>query len=120
MTRFEIDRADAGGVPVLRLRGRLTLGEGARALRGLISDIAAEGHKYLLLDLGEVSYIDSSGLGTLVAGYNSLKLKGGTVGLFQVPKRVRDLLEMSRLTTVFRIFDTEREAASGLASGLEG
>jgi len=74
----------------------------------------AEGHKYLLLDLGGVSYIDSSGLGTLVAGYNALKLKGGAVGLFQVPKRVRDLLEMSRLTMVFKIFDTEQEAVLGL------
>src|SRR5579863_6862314 len=110
MTKLELARAEAGGIPVLRLRGRLTLGEGSRDLRGTISDIAAEGHKSLLLDLGELSYIDSSGLGALVAGYNSLKLKGGSVGLFQVPERVLELLEMSGLAAVFRIFATEQEA----------
>jgi anti-sigma B factor antagonist len=112
MTKLEVARAEAGGVPVLRLRGRLTLGEGSRDLRRTISDIAAEGHKSVLLDLAELSYIDSSGLGALVAGYNSLKLTGGSVGLFHVPERVRELLEMSGLTAVFRIFATEQEAAS--------
>jgi len=116
MTSLEITRAESDGVPVLRLKGRLTLGEGSRALRASISDIAVEGHKYVLLDLGEVSYIDSSGLGALVAGYNSVKLRGGTVGLFRVPKRVQDLLEMSGLAAIFRIFGTEREAASASIS----
>jgi anti-sigma B factor antagonist len=116
MTKFEIVRADSGGMPVLRLKGRLTLGEGSRALRETIADIAAEGHKCLLLDLGEVTYVDSSGLGSLVAGYNSLKTHSGTVRLFQVPKQVQDLLEMSRLTTVFKVFGTEQEAVSGLTA----
>src|SRR5271167_611627 len=104
MNHFEMKRAESGGLPVLRLKGKLTLGEGARALRGRISDISAEGHKFLLLDLGEISYVDSSGLGTLVAGYNSLRANGGAMGLFRVPARVQDLLEMGRLTTIFRIF----------------
>ena len=113
MTKLEMIRAEAGGVPVLRLKGRLTLGEGSLALRGCISGIAAEGHTYLLLDLREVTHVDSSGLGALVAGYNSMKLIGGTVGLFQVPQKVQALLEMSGLVAVFRIFGTEEEAASG-------
>jgi anti-anti-sigma factor len=112
MTNFEMARAEAGGVPVLRLKGRLTLGEGSKALRAKLAEIAAEGHKYILLDLADITYVDSSGLGALVAGYNSLKSKGGTVGLFQVPKRVQDLLEMSGLTAVFRIFHTEKEASA--------
>jgi anti-sigma B factor antagonist len=116
MTTLEIDRAAAEGVPILRLKGRLTLGEGSKALREAISGIAAEGHTYVLLDLGDVTYVDSSGLGALVAGYNSLKLKGGAVGLFRVPKRVQDLLEMSGLAVIFRIFGTEQEAASGQAA----
>ncbi len=115
MTKLEVARAETGGFPVLRLRGRLTLGEGSRDLRGTISGLAAEGHKCVLLDLGELSYIDSSGLGTLVAGYNSLKLQGGAVGLFQVPERVLELLEMSGLAAIFRIFATEQEATRGLA-----
>jgi anti-sigma B factor antagonist len=111
MTSLEMIRADAGGIPVLRLRGRLTLGEGSRALRACITDIAAEGHKNLLLDLGGVSYMDSSGLGALVSGYNTLKGSGGVVGLFNVPKRIESLLEMSRLTTLFPVFASEKEAA---------
>jgi anti-sigma B factor antagonist len=114
MTKLEVARAEAGGIPVLRLKGRLTLGEGSRDLRRTISDIAAEGHKSLLLDLGELSYIDSSGLGALVAGYNSLKPEGGVVGLFHVPERVLQLLEMTGLAAVFSIFATEQEATSGL------
>jgi anti-sigma B factor antagonist len=113
VTDFEMARAESGGVPVLRLKGRLTLGEGSRALRACIADIAEEGHAWLLLDLAEVSYVDSSGLGALVAGYNLLKVKGGAVGLFQVPKRVQSLLEMSGLTAVFKIYATELEAAAG-------
>jgi anti-anti-sigma factor len=116
MTKLEVARAEAGGVPVLRLTGRLTLGEGSRSLRGTISDIAAEGHKSVLLDLAELSYIDSSGLGSLVAGYNSLKSKGGSVGLFQVPERVQELLDMSGLAAVFKIFATQQEAISELSA----
>ena len=78
-----------------------------------MSEIAGEGHKALLLDLAEVTYVDSSGLGALVAGYNSLKSKGGSVALFQTPRRVRELIEMSGLTAIFRIFETEQEAVAG-------
>jgi anti-sigma B factor antagonist len=116
MKKFEVARDESAGVPVLRLKGRLTIGEGSRDLRATISDIAAEGHKYLLLDLGELTYLDSSGLGALVAGYNSMNLRGGRVGLFQVPERVRDLLRMSGLAAVFRIFGTEQEAHRDLAA----
>jgi anti-anti-sigma factor len=112
MKNFEMARADSGGVPVLRLKGRLTLGEGSKALRAGISDIVAEGHKYLLLDMAGVTYVDSSGLGAMVAGYNALKSKSGKVGLFQVPKRIQDLLEMSGLTAVFKVFHTEQEAVA--------
>ncbi|HWE49509.1 MAG TPA: STAS domain-containing protein [Bryobacteraceae bacterium] len=116
MTNLEMIRADAAGIPVLRLRGRLTLGEGSKALRGCISDLAAEGHKSLMLDLGEVSYMDSSGLGALVAGYNALKAQSGAMALFNVPKRIVNLLEMSRLTSLFPIFGTETEAAGHFSS----
>lgn len=111
-TKFEISRAESAGVPILRLKGKLTLGEGSRALRASISEIVREGHKYVMLDLREVTYVDSSGLGALVAAYNLMNLQGGAVGLFQVPVLVRELLEMSGLTAVFRIFSTEREAAA--------
>ena len=101
MKNLEITRATDDGNPLLKLQGRLTLGEGSRALRGLISDLAAEGHRVLLLDMAEVSYVDSSGLGALVAGYNSLNAQGGSIRLLNVPQRVQALLEMSGLTTLF-------------------
>jgi anti-sigma B factor antagonist len=107
-------RAETGGLPVVRLRGRLTIGEGSKALRACMADIAAEGHKLVLLDLAEINYVDSSGLGAMVAGYNALKSRGGAVALFQVPKRVQELIELSGLNAVFRIYDTEQEAAAGV------
>ncbi len=67
----------------------------------------------VLVDLAEITYVDSSGLGAMVAGYNSLKAKGGSVALFAVPKRVRELIEMSGLAAVFKMFETERDAAAG-------
>jgi anti-sigma B factor antagonist len=75
-----------------------------------MADVAGEGHKIVLLDLAELTYVDSSGLGAMVAGYNSLKLKGGSVALFAVPKRVRELIEMSGLKAIFKMFGTEQEA----------
>jgi anti-sigma B factor antagonist len=118
MTSLEIARGVAGLIPVLTLRGRLTLGEGSRALRRSLEEIAAEGHKHILLDLSEVSYVDSSGLGALVAGYNSLKARQGTVGLFGVPARVQELLDLSRLTTIFRVFSSQAEAEKYFADGV--
>jgi anti-anti-sigma factor len=108
---LEILRGESAGRPILRLRGRLTLGEGSRILRKAIGELSAQGHKHILLDLTDVSYVDSSGLGTLVAAYNSVKTGGGVVGLVKVPKRVNDLLDMSGLTAVFKLFATEHEAA---------
>jgi anti-anti-sigma factor len=113
---LEVTRGQSGGSPILRLQGRLTLGEGSRALRKAVGEVAAEGHKNLLLDLREVSYVDSSGLGSLVAAYNSLKTGGGAVGLVNVPPRVQQLLEMSGLTAVFRVFATEQEAAAAFGA----
>ena len=116
-TPLVIARGISGSIPVLTLCGRLTLGEGSRALRRSLEEVAAEGHKHVLLDLTEVSYVDSSGLGALVAGYNSLKARAGTVGLFGVPARVQELLDLSRLTTIFRVFNSQGEAEKYFADG---
>ena len=116
MTLLAINRSKCGTIPLLSLKGRLTLGEGSRALRRSLEEIAAEGHKHALLDLNEVSYVDSSGLGSLVAGYNSLKARQGSIGLLRVPPRVQELLELSRLTALFRFFPTPEDAARELAA----
>jgi anti-anti-sigma factor len=116
MILLDINRTKCGTTPLLSLKGRLTLGEGSRALRRSLEEIAAEGHKHVLLDLYEVSYVDSSGLGSLVAGYNSLKARKGSIGLLRVPPRVQELLELSRLTALFRFFATQEDAAKELAA----
>ncbi len=101
------------GVTVLDLSGRITLGEGSVQLRDAIRDLIAKGQHRILLDLGEVSYIDSSGLGELVSAYTTAKNQGATLKLLKLTKKVHDLLQLTKLYTVFEIFDDE---ASAIAS----
>jgi anti-sigma B factor antagonist len=101
------------GVTVLELSGRITLGEGSVQLRDAIRDLIGKGQKLILLDLGEVSYIDSSGLGELVSAYTSAKNQGATLKLLKLTKKVHDLLQLTKLYTVFDIYDDE---ASAIAS----
>ena len=101
------------GVTVLDLSGRITLGEGSVQLRDAIRDLIAKGQRSILLDLGEVSYIDSSGLGELVSAYTTAKNQGATLKLLKLTKKVHDLLQLTKLYTVFEIFDDE---ASAIAS----
>jgi anti-sigma B factor antagonist len=101
------------GVTVLDLSGRITLGEGSVQLRDAIRDLIAKGQKRILLDLGEVNYIDSSGLGELVSAYTTARNLGATLKLLKLTKKVHDLLQLTKLYTVFDIFDDE---ASAIAS----
>jgi anti-sigma B factor antagonist len=98
------------GVTVIEVRGRITLGRETETLRSSIKRLIEEGHKQLILDLGEVTYIDSVGLSTLVAGYTTARKQGGDVKLLHLPQGVHQLLQITRLSTVFEIFST-REAA---------
>ncbi|MBV9404370.1 MAG: STAS domain-containing protein [Acidobacteriaceae bacterium] len=99
-----------GDVTVIDAAGRITLGEGASAFRDTIRDLAAKGNKKLLVDLGEVSYIDSSGIGELVSGFTTVTNNGGQLKLVGLSKRVKDLLQITKLYTVFEVFDEEAEA----------
>ncbi|HZP04485.1 MAG TPA: STAS domain-containing protein [Terracidiphilus sp.] len=101
------------GVTVVDLSGRITLGEGSVQLRDAIRDLISKGQKRILLNLGEVSYIDSSGLGELVSAYTTSKNQGATLKLLRLTKKVHDLLQLTKLYTVFDIFDDE---ASAIAS----
>lgn len=114
MKTFAIMRRQAGPATVLDLEGRITLGESSRALRTALQELSTEGRTHILLDLAAVSHLDSSGLGSLLVGYNSLRTQGGSIGLLRVPRHIQELLELSRLTSVFQIFDTEEEALTGL------
>ena len=101
------------GVTVLDLNGRITLGEGSVQIRDAIRDLIAKGQKRILLDLGEVNYIDSSGLGELVSAYTSVKNQGAALKLLKLTRKVHDLLQLTKLYTVFDIYDDE---ASAIAS----
>ena len=94
-----------GDVTVVDAAGRITLGEGASMFRDTIRDLAAGGHKKLLLNLAEISYIDSSGIGELVSGFTTVANQGGVVKLLNLTKRVQDLLQITKLYTVFEVFD---------------
>jgi anti-sigma B factor antagonist len=104
---------EVDGVTVLDLSGRITLGEGSVQLRDSIRDLIAKGQRRILLDLGDVNYIDSSGLGELVSAYTSARNQGATVKLLKLTKKVHDLLQLTKLYTVFDIYDDE---ASAIAS----
>lgn len=99
-----------GDVTVIDAAGRITLGEGASAFRDLIRDLAAKGDKKLLLNLSEVSYIDSSGIGELVSGFTTVTNHGGSLKLVGLSKRVKDLLQITKLYTVFETFEDEAQA----------
>jgi anti-sigma B factor antagonist len=102
-----------GDVTVIDAAGRITLGEGSSTFRDTIKDLVTKGDKKVLLNLAEVSYIDSSGIGELVSGFTTLSNAGGRLKLLNLTKRVQDLLQITKLYTVFEVFDDE---AAGLAS----
>jgi anti-sigma B factor antagonist len=99
-----------GDVTVIDAAGRITLGEGASAFRDLIRDLANKGGQKILLNLSEVSYIDSSGIGELVSGFTTITNHGGSLKLVGLSKRVKDLLQITKLYTVFEVFDDESAA----------
>lgn len=101
-----------GDVTVIDAAGRITLGEGSTAFREAIKDLVAKGQKKILLNLGEISYIDSSGIGELVSGFTSVSNAGGQLKLLNLTKRVQDLLQITKLYTVFEVFDDEAVALS--------
>jgi len=99
-----------GEVMVVDVSGRITLGEGSSNLREGIRELLAEGKRSILLNLGEVSYIDSSGIGELVAAFTSVANQQGQLKLLHLTKRVKDLLQITKLYTVFDIYDDEAHA----------
>jgi len=97
-------------VTVVDLSGRITLGEGCTQLRELIRDLLSKGHKKLLLNLADVTYIDSSGIGELVSGFTAVSNQGGQLKLLNLTKKVHDLLQITKLLTVFDVHDDEAKA----------
>ena len=95
------------GVAIVDLTGRITLGEGSSTLRETVKDLVAKGQKKILLNLGDVSYIDSSGIGELVSSFTSVSNQGGQLKLLNLQKKVHDLLQITKLYTVFEVHTDE-------------
>jgi anti-sigma B factor antagonist len=104
---------EVDGVTVLDLSGRITLGEGSVQLREAVRDLISKGSRNILLNMGDVNYIDSSGLGELVSAFTTAKNQGASVKLLNLTKKVKDVLQLTKLYTVFDVYEDE---ASGIGS----
>lgn len=107
---MQIDERSAGKVTILALSGDLKIGEGQALLKDKIQSLLHQGRTRILIDLAAVGYIDSSGIGELASGFTSARRAGGDIKLLNLTKRVRDLLAITKLLTVFDAFDTEQQA----------
>ena len=103
------------GVCIVDLSGRLTHGEGSVVLRNIVRELVAQGKKKILLNLGDVNYIDSSGVGELVSAFTSVRNQGGDLKLLNLTKKVHDLLQITKLYTVFDVADDEAAAVRSFA-----
>ncbi|HVH89120.1 MAG TPA: STAS domain-containing protein [Terriglobales bacterium] len=103
------------GVTIMDLSGRITLGEGSVLLRDQIRELLGKGEKKILLNLGDVTYIDSSGIGELVSAFTTVRNQGGELKLLNLTKKVHDLLQITKLYTVFDVKDDEATAIKAFA-----
>jgi len=99
-----------GGVTIVDICGRVVLGEESAALRNLVCDLLNKGHRKILFNLGDVNYIDSSGLGSLVSAFTSVRKQEGELKLLNLTNKVQDVLQIAKLYTVFDIMDDEEAA----------
>ena len=111
----KLSTRQVGDVSVVDVAGRITLGEGSSALRDLMREMVGKGQKKILLNLGDVSYIDSSGIGELVSGFTTVTNNGGEMKLLNLNKRVKDLLQITKLYTVFDVHEDEAGAIRAFA-----
>jgi len=110
MAELEVKERQAGDVTILDMNGAVRIGEGSVALRDAIRRLAEEGKKKMLLNLAGVSYVDSSGIGELIANYTTVKRQGGQLKLLNLTDRIQNLLVITKLLTVFDSYDNETEA----------
>jgi anti-sigma B factor antagonist len=112
---MKISTRQVDGITILDLGGRITLGEGCVQLRDSVRDLLAKGQKKILLNLGDVNYIDSSGIGELVSAYTTVRNQGGELKLLNLTRKVHDLLQITKLYTVFDVKDDEASAIASYA-----
>jgi len=97
-------------ITIVDLSGQIKLGDGTQVLRDIVKDLLSKGEKKILLNLADVSYIDSSGIGTLVGAFTSVRNQGGEMKLLRLTKKVKDVLAITKLLTVFDVKDDEAAA----------
>ncbi|HEV7904491.1 MAG TPA: STAS domain-containing protein [Pyrinomonadaceae bacterium] len=110
MAELNINERQAGDVTVLDMSGKITIGEGSVALRSAIRRLIEEGKKKILLNLSQVSYVDSSGIGEFVASFTAIGREGGQLKLLNLTQKIQDLLAITKLLTVFDTYDDESSA----------
>lgn len=107
---MQIDERQVGEVTVLDLKGKITLNEGDEVLKDKINSLLMQNKKHILLNLADVPYIDSAGLGEIVRTYTTVSRQGGKLKLVNLTKRITDLLMITKLLTVFETFEVEQDA----------
>ena len=106
---------EVGDIAIVDFSGKITLGEGSATLRNMVRELISSGHRKILLNLGDVDYIDSSGIGEMVSGFTTVANQGGQLKLLNLTKRVKDLLQITKLYIVFEVFDDEAAAIRSFA-----
>ncbi|HEV3139382.1 MAG TPA: STAS domain-containing protein [Vicinamibacterales bacterium] len=113
---MQIQERAVGDVMVLDLKGKITLGEGDELLKDKVNSLVNQGHKKIILNLADVPYIDSAGLGEIVRTYTTVSRQGGSLKLLNLTKRITDLLAITKLLTVFETFDSENDAVKSFSA----
>jgi anti-sigma B factor antagonist len=115
---MQIHQRAVGDVTVVDLNGKMTLGEGDELLRDKVNSLIQQGQKKIILNLSEVPYIDSAGLGEIVRTYTTVSRQGGSLKLLNLTKRIQDLLAITKLLTVFETFENEQDAIKSFGAGV--
>ena len=113
---MQIEERAVGDVVVLDVKGRVTLGEGDELLKDKVNSLLNQGKKKLVLNLADVPYVDSAGLGEIVRTYTTVSRQGGSLKLLNLTKRITDLLSITKLLTVFETFEAESEAVRSFSA----
>ncbi len=113
---MQIEERIVDDVTILDLKGKMTLGEGDELLKDKVNSLVSQGHKKIVLNLSDVPYIDSAGLGEIVRTYTTVSRQGGNLKLVNLTKRITDLLSITKLLTIFDSYETEEDAVRSFAA----
>ena len=116
---MQIDERTIGEVLILDVNGRITLGEGDEILKDKVNSLLNQGKKKIILNLADVPYVDSAGLGAIVRTYTTVSRQGGSLKLLNLTKRITDLLSITKLLTVFETYDSEADAVQSFSASAQ-